>query len=79
MGVDLGRRDIHVAEHHLDRSKISPSFQKMTGEGVTQKVGGDPLKKTGPAGIILQALPELLSAHPFSRSVDKKDWTLLAF
>jgi hypothetical protein len=34
MGIDLGRRDVHVTEHFLDRAQIGPSLQEMRGEGM---------------------------------------------
>lgn len=77
VGIDLSRGDIHVAEHHLDRTKISPPFQEMAGEGVAKKVRGNPLTKAGPLGIVPKVLPEPLAAHPLSRTVDKEEWAFL--
>jgi hypothetical protein len=77
MGIYLSAGDIRMAEHHLDRAKIRPPFQKMAGKGVAKKVGGDPLTKSSLLSIIFKILPEPLSAHPLSRTVDKKGWALL--
>ncbi len=71
MSVDLGCRDIHMAEHHLDRTQIGPPFQKMTREGVTKKVGSNLLAKAGLPRVVLQILPEPLTAHSFPRTIDK--------
>ena len=79
MRIDLSRGDIHVAKHHLDRTEICPSFQKMTCEGVTEKMGGDSFSNTCPPTIGLNHLPELLSTHPSSHTVDKKTGTLPPF
>jgi len=32
MGVDLGRRDLAMTEHELDRPQVRPSFQEVRGE-----------------------------------------------
>ncbi len=71
MGIDLSRGDIHVAEHHLDRTKVGPPFQQMTGKGVAKKVRRNFLAKAGLSRIVLQILPEPLTAHPSSRTIDK--------
>src|SRR5690625_1566087 len=36
VGINLGRRDVRMAEHLLDRAKISPMSEQMAGKGVTQ-------------------------------------------
>ena len=32
VGVDLGRRDLAVSEHHLDGAKVGPVVEKMRRE-----------------------------------------------
>jgi len=66
MGIDLSGRDIHMAEHHLYRTKVRSPFQKMAGKGVTKKMGGDPLSKPRSPRILFEIFPESLSAHPLS-------------
>ena len=39
VGVNLGGRNIDMAQHHLDGSQVSTAFQKMTGKGVPDTVG----------------------------------------
>ena len=39
MGVDLGGRNIGVAEHQLDRAQVGAARQQVTGERVAQDVG----------------------------------------
>jgi hypothetical protein len=57
MGIYLSAGDIRMAEHHLDRTKIRPPFQKMAGKGVAKKVGGDPLTKSSSSRIIFKIFP----------------------
>lgn len=39
MGVDLGGRDIGVAEKLLNRAQVGTVLEKVTGKGVAQHVG----------------------------------------
>ncbi len=39
MGVDLGRRDIGMAEHFLYRAEIRAMCQQVAREGMAQDVG----------------------------------------
>ena len=38
MGIDLGRRDIGMAEHLLYAAQIGAVVEQMAGEGMTQHV-----------------------------------------
>ena len=42
VGVDLGRRDIGVPEHLLDRSQIGAAGEEMAGKGMPQHMRRDP-------------------------------------
>jgi hypothetical protein len=48
VGVNLGRRDLAVAEHHLDRPQVGPPLQKMGGERMTKDMGRDLGQQPGP-------------------------------
>src|SRR2546430_14577376 len=39
VGVDLRRRDVRVAEHHLDGAQIGAVLEQMRGERMPQHVG----------------------------------------
>ena len=41
--VELGRREIGMAEHFLDAAKIGSAFEQVRSERVPQQVGVDPL------------------------------------
>ena len=45
MGVDLGGRDIGVAEQHLNGAKIRAALQQMGREGVAKDMRADPLRR----------------------------------
>src|SRR5512139_1672113 len=75
MGVDLGCRNINMAEHRLDRSKICTPFQQMTGERVAQEVRRDSFPDAGLQAIGLKTFPETLAAHLPPGTVDKEKRT----
>ena len=64
MGVDLSCGDIRVPEHHLNRTEVCTSLQKVAGKGVAQKMRGDPFPNARPSAILLDVFPESLSGHP---------------
>lgn len=39
VGVDLGCRDIGMAQHRLDGAQVRASLDKMRREGMAQRVG----------------------------------------
>ena len=43
VGVELGRRQIGVAEHLLDAAEVGAALEQVGGERVAQQVGVDPL------------------------------------
>ena len=79
MGVDLGRGNIHVAKHHLDRTEICPSLQKMAGKGVAEKMGENSFSNACSPPIGFDIFPELLPAHPHAQAVDEKKGAPLPF
>ena len=42
MGIDLGSRDIAVAEHLLDRAQVGATLDQMGREAMTESMGADP-------------------------------------
>lgn len=38
MCVDLGRRDVRVPQHHLNRTQIGSVLEQVSGKTVTQNV-----------------------------------------
>lgn len=43
MGVYLSGGDIHMAKHHLNRTKVCSPLQKVARKGMAEKMRGDPL------------------------------------
>jgi hypothetical protein len=79
VSVNLGGRNIHMAKHHLDRSKIRTPFQQMACEGVAQEVRSDPLPDASFLAIGLKILPETLAAHSPPGTVDEEKWAFFPF
>lgn len=50
MCVDLRRRNIRMAEHHLDRPKIRAAFEQMRRERMSKHVRRDDWSNPGPLG-----------------------------
>jgi len=64
VGVDLGGRDVGVAEQLLDGPQIGTAVEQVAGEGVAQDVGAHPLGcETDRQGEILQLLTETLAGE----------------
>ena len=50
VGVNLGRRDVGVAEQILDDAQIRAVLQEMAREGVAQHMRADPLRRDAGGG-----------------------------
>ena len=57
MGIDLGRRDVRVAKHLLDDSKIRAVAEQMRCEAVPQKMRINVLFQSGALCVFLNDLP----------------------
>jgi hypothetical protein len=45
--VNLGGRDIRMAQHGLDTAQVGSAFEKMGGETMPDHVGGQTMKDAG--------------------------------
>jgi len=62
VGVDLGRRNVGVAEQLLDGAQVGAALEQVAGEGVTQHMGREPFGVEAGAGRQrLQLLGEALA------------------
>src|SRR3954466_8293622 len=68
VGVELGRRDVRVPQHLLDRSKVAAAGQQMGGEGMAQRVRAHAAGQAHIGGV---ALDHLVEALPGERSAAK--------
>jgi hypothetical protein len=57
MGVNLCRRNVNVAKHHLNGPKVGSPLQKMARKGVPQEMGVHPLLEAGLLAIAFEAIP----------------------
>ena len=76
MRIDLRRGDIRVTKHHLNGTKVCPSFQEMTCEGVTEKMGADPFPNARIPAVPLQNFPEPLTAYPLPGTANEQETAL---
>ena len=70
--IDLRGGNVAVAEHLLDRAKICTVFEQMRREAVAERMRRDILFDMRFFLIILDDLPEALTAHAFAGYVDKE-------
>ena len=47
MGVNLGRGNIHMAQHDLDGSQIRSAFKQVAGKGMAQRMGACMFRQPG--------------------------------
>lgn len=59
VGINFGGADAGVTEEFLDDAKIGPAGKKMGGEGVSQKVGIDPIRKASGLGGAFDDTPKV--------------------
>ena len=68
MGVDLGRADVGVAEHLLQRPQIAAARQQVGGERVAQRVRAHPVIQAGGARVALDDLVQPLTREARGRA-----------
>src|SRR5687767_11841332 len=56
--VDLGRRDVRVAQHHLHGAQVGAMHQQVRGEGVTERMRRDVRPYARDLRVALDAIPE---------------------
>ena len=79
MGVNLRCANIDVAQHHLDRSQIRSSLQKVAGKGMPECVGRDVFSDTAFQCSLLEDFPEALTRHRLTQTAHKKIGARRAF
>src|SRR4029077_912056 len=70
--VDLGRRDVDVAEHGLHRAQVRAALEQMAREGVAQVVRRHHRPNPGPARGAPDQPPERLARQAVARSVEEE-------
>src|SRR5260370_17089641 len=63
MRINLGGRDVAMAEHLLHRAQVSAALQQMSREAMAQRVRADPTQTRVARGPSLEPLEESLSRH----------------
>src|SRR3990172_1983593 len=70
--VDLGGRDVGVAQHGLDGPQIGAASEEVRRERVAQLVGGDAPRYAGSARVPAEELPEALPGHAGAPRCDEQ-------
>src|SRR5438045_2125122 len=63
VSVNLGRRNVGVAEKHLNRAQVGSVFEHVGGKRVAKDMGRDVRPDSSASGILLDELPEALARH----------------
>ena len=71
VGVDLGRTDVGVPEHLLQRTQIAAAGEQMSGERVAQRVGAHPVLEARAPGMPLNDLVEPLARQAGPAQIDE--------
>src|SRR4051812_22010843 len=78
MRVDLGRRDVRVSEHFLNRSKVRAALQQVRRERMPERMRGDVLGQTGLVDVMAQNLPCPHARQRRAAGIQKQDASALA-
>src|SRR5688500_14336140 len=78
VGVDLGRRDIRVAEHHLDRAEVRAMLEQVRGERMPEDVRGDVGADPRFARVPGDLEPYRLAGETTAPDAQKKGWVAVA-
>src|SRR5205823_5032644 len=70
--IELGSRDVGVAQHLLDRAQVAAAGQEMRGEAVAQRVGAHLLVQANLLGVTLDDLVEALARQRAAAEVDEQ-------
>ena len=76
VGIHLGGGNVAVPHQLLQRAKVSTVFKKMYCKAVTQRVGRDLLFDMRGSLIVLQDIPEALTAHANAADIDEQRFLL---
>src|SRR5260370_41329300 len=63
MRIDLGGRDVAMAEHLVHRAQVSAALEQMGREAMAQRVRADPTQTRVARGPSLERLEESLARH----------------
>ena len=72
VGVDLGRRDVGVAEHLLDRAQVAAAGEQVGGEAVAERVRAHPVAEADRLGAALDDLVEALAGQRAAALVEEQ-------
>ena len=79
VGIDLGRCNIDMPEHYLNRPQIRAAFQQVAGKRVAQHVRGYLFSDAGFKAVAFDQFPKALAAHRPACPCHEQKWADLAF
>ena len=74
VGINLGGGNVGVTEHLLNASKVCAVLHEMSRKRMPEGVRGDVRLDSSLFGIIFDKLPEALSGHRLSGTVNEKSF-----
>ena len=72
MGINLGGRDIGMAQHDLHTAQVGSAFQQMSGKAVTKHVGRKPVENARFPAVAGEQLPERLTGEATAARSNEK-------
>src|SRR5829696_298340 len=70
--VELGRRDVGVPEHLLDRAEVAAAGEQVRREGMTQRVRAHAVREAGRHGVAADDLVEALTSQLAAAEVNEQ-------
>ena len=71
--VDFGGRDLLVAEHFLNGTKIGASFEQMRGKRMSERMRTDRFLHAGHFGLLLYNMKHHDAAQPCAAAAEKEN------
>jgi hypothetical protein len=72
MGVYLGRGDVHMSQHDLNRPKVRPAIQEVGGKGMAKGMRMDFVFQPRHPSVFFYDFPKTLPGEPVPETVQKQ-------
>jgi len=79
MRIDLGRRDVGVAEHFLDGAEVGPALEQVGGKGMAEGMRRDGLLDAGSVDVASEDFPGTHARERLATSIQEEDALPLPF
>ena len=71
VSIDLRRREVRVAQHHLNGPKIRTAFEQVRSERVPDDMGAERARQAGGRAVAFDDFPEPHAAQRAATRVDE--------